>query len=1110
MAGASGEPLQYSVGRYGFPHTLSVDQGSLSSPASAPPSQIARRFLSNWRSVFRLDAQDEDALQFVTESSIESLALVYFRQTVGGLPLYEGGLRVAVDDEGRVVWVASNSPAPSAALSGGSSFSAQQALDLAWKAVGVEPPPLVPAGTRRGRVRFEAPGYRAWAEQVAFPMSETQAAAAWRTHVITPEGGWEVVIGAADGRLLIRRDIAAHIGSGRVWRESPVAGSRELVEFGDGWLPENGEVSQGNNVDAFLDLDDDDVPDALSGDGLQAGRAFSESQVFDFPAGDGFGDPTEFSPAAITSAFYFANLAHDWFYDLGFREADGNFQQNNFGRGGEGGDRVEVHVQDGNTYRDAFFIPGPDGEPGSMSLGYIDDQDRSRDGAYDGPVVFHEYAHGVTVRLAGGPDDTACLSGPQGRALGEAWSDYFAASHFGNPVIGEYLSGNTERGFRRGRLDEIEFGFEDLGSPIFEPHNDGEIFAATLWDIREALGAERADQLILSAVKLTPCPATFIDARRAIILVDQNVNDSRDRETLWRIFAARGLGFSADAAEFTDAVLTLFTAAFDLPEDLQAGNNPPRVPSRPADSAVLGDVFRYQVRGVDPDGDPLTYTLLDAPPGASIDAQTGRLEWIGNFTGARFLVEVADGRGGRTAHGFFLTSFAVLTLGRPLPISGPSGSSGIAGFLVAEGVDVLQVTLRGGQGDPDLTVGGQVAEEVDGSFSIGPNETLTFVDPMPGVWLAIVAGATDYEGVRIEAESIRPQSIDLGAATSAFSGPETSQTLFEVDVPEGTERLRITTSGESGEPDLFVAHDRIAQCAFFTLRPCDVDQQSIEDGPFEVIDIESPATGKWSILALGFGSFTDLKISTATSSPLAQPDAAVDGAAFEATLTPLGISSLFGGVFSDGIIIADAVPLPTELAGIRVIVAGFPAPLYFVSPTQINFQVPLEILIDLLFGDEVSIFVERDGVLSDPITSSIGAYAPQVFTYQPTPGVVEPVIVHADGSLVTAAHPARAGEVLVVYVTGFGLVNDPPEDGEASTADPLSQARDTVFVSVGGGTAQVLFAGLTPGLVGLGQVNVQLPDPLPPGVTLALVIRVVSADGELEVLSKPVQLVVEP
>ena len=209
----------------------------------------------------------------------------------------------------------------------------------------------------------------------------------------------------------------------------------------------------------------------------------------------------------------------------------------------------------------------------------------------------------------------------------------------------------------------------------------------------------------------------------------------------------------------------------------------------------------------------------------------------------------------------------------------------------------------------------------------------------------------------------------------------------------------------------------------------------------------------------------------------------VDAAQFQAVVARGGIGSIFGSELADDIVIAGDVPLPFELGGARVRVDGWEAPLFFVSPSQINFQVPFE----ADSPGEVGVVVIHNGEESSPEPASMAEFAPAVFI---NPNTGEPIIQrHPDGALITAANPAKPGDVLIIFMTGIGGVRNPPATGAASSASPLARARVTPAVTVGGEGTQVIFAGLAPFFVGLGQVNIQLPESLvTTGSTMPLVI----------------------
>jgi uncharacterized protein (TIGR03437 family) len=216
--------------------------------------------------------------------------------------------------------------------------------------------------------------------------------------------------------------------------------------------------------------------------------------------------------------------------------------------------------------------------------------------------------------------------------------------------------------------------------------------------------------------------------------------------------------------------------------------------------------------------------------------------------------------------------------------------------------------------------------------------------------------------------------------------------------------------------------------------------------------------------------------------PTIATNGVVNAASFGVLLAPGGLASLFGVELAVETLAASELPLPTTLGGVRVQVNGVDAPLLFVSPRQINFQVPYEtpisskVSVVALLGDQES--------LSQP--TPVAEFAPAMFV---NPNSGAPIVQrHPDGALIATGNPAKPGDVLVIYVTGIGGLDNPPASGAAASDAPLAMATSLPVVTVGGVEATVLFAGLAPGFVGLGQINIQLPEDLPQGASLELVI----------------------
>jgi len=210
----------------------------------------------------------------------------------------------------------------------------------------------------------------------------------------------------------------------------------------------------------------------------------------------------------------------------------------------------------------------------------------------------------------------------------------------------------------------------------------------------------------------------------------------------------------------------------------------------------------------------------------------------------------------------------------------------------------------------------------------------------------------------------------------------------------------------------------------------------------------------------------------------------VNAASYNTPLARCSLASIFGSNLAAATTSAGPLPWPTILGSVQVIIGGVPAPVFVVSPLQINFQVPCE----MPLTGSVTMTVNNNGAISAAQSVALAPYAPGVFSYYRTPTSLDPVISHADNSWVTPGSPAKAGEVLVVWATGVGNLSQLPATGVASPSLLSAIAVNLPTVTVGGAAVSVQFAGLTPGSVGLVQINIQLPSTLPAGSSLPLLV----------------------
>ena len=207
--------------------------------------------------------------------------------------------------------------------------------------------------------------------------------------------------------------------------------------------------------------------------------------------------------------------------------------------------------------------------------------------------------------------------------------------------------------------------------------------------------------------------------------------------------------------------------------------------------------------------------------------------------------------------------------------------------------------------------------------------------------------------------------------------------------------------------------------------------------------------------------------------PVVGPGAIVNGASY-ASGTPVAPGSLiavFGSKLAQGNTSASNLPLPTDLGGSSIVLAGRAAPLLFASDGQVNAMIP--------FGTAVNtgqqLFVTHGTATSVPQTVTLSAVAPGVFTKDGSGKGQGTIFLGNSRNLADAAHPAHSGDVVVIYCTGLGEVNPPVVTGTPAPAAPPAQTVNQVKVTIGGLPATVQFSGLTPGLVGVYQVNAVVP-----------------------------------
>ncbi|QIE59971.1 T9SS type A sorting domain-containing protein [Rasiella rasia] len=358
-------------------------------------------------------------------------------------------------------------------------------------------------------------------------------------------------------------------------KESPLDGGRTVVNDPQdlnaspyGWHDTNGAngaeytITRGNNCWA--------MEDANGNNGTGYSPNGNAGLDFNFPINFN-NQPSTYRDAAITNLFYWNNIMHDVYYQYGFNEASGNFQENNYGNGGLGSDSVIADAQDGSGTNNANFGTPPDGSNPRMQMFLWTTTNPQTDGDFDNGIIAHEYGHGISTRLVGGPGTNALGGSEQ---MGEGWSDFFGlmltmktgdsggdARGIGNFALGENSNGGGIRPTPYSTNTSINgTTYADINS-LAVPHGVGYAWATILWDMNWALIAQEgfdtdfyngtggnniAMALVIEGLKNTANNPGFVSGRDGILQADQDLYGGQYNCLIWDVFAARGVGLNAN------------------------------------------------------------------------------------------------------------------------------------------------------------------------------------------------------------------------------------------------------------------------------------------------------------------------------------------------------------------------------------------------------------------------------------------------------------------------------------------------------------------------------------------------------------------------------------
>ena len=556
---------------------------ALTEPSAAPARDIAINFLTGNLSLFNLLPEDILEIRFSRDFTTKHNGVTHLtiQQTINGIDVFEGTLKINIDRDGRVLNI-SGEPIKDIKASVNtveSSIDSAQALALAAEGAGVK---------TIGNVLSS--------DLIYFPVQIGNLRLAWDLtfeDADTPNM-YRSLVDAVDGAVLWRTCLTHYAinAHGDVYTsDSPDPNSPTGTTVGivprvdapfnglgffpladphaDWWngtpgtWPDN--ETRSNNVSAHEDRDaDDDDTEGI----VQA----PTGNEFDFAVNLNQ-NPNTYTDFSVVQLFYWCNRIHDIYYRHGFDEAAGNFQVDNFGLGGSGGDPVQADAQDGSAAEICNAHMGTPGDGSSPRLRLGECPVGGQDGVLDTGVVIHEYTHGLTARL------TDSLGGPQGGGISEGGSDLMAIillSEEGDDFFGEYEMGEWYIGtgirVRPYSVDQTIFDltYADIDSANNGIYYVGAIWANTIWIAHANLvwkygfdiGRNTMLTLYIDGLKNAPSSPDLLDLRDAILQSDMANNSGVNQCLLWDAFARMGMGYSAlSTGEDDDDPLE----AFDTP-----------------------------------------------------------------------------------------------------------------------------------------------------------------------------------------------------------------------------------------------------------------------------------------------------------------------------------------------------------------------------------------------------------------------------------------------------------------------------------------------------------------------------------------------------------------
>ena len=642
---------------------VKMGRNFLTGPSGGSRVDTLRNFAKENNDLVGVTDEQADALRVLTDYTNPdgNLSFTHLEQRINNIPVFRGEVKAGFTKKGEMIRVINN-------LAPGLDYESlstdfRDPLDALKAAARHINQDLKAADTSRNdaastdlRVVFGSGDWAITAEKMYFPTEPGVARAAWRVLIWQPVNGYYVIVDAETGTMLWRKNVTEDQTQSATYQVYPnplaminaadnpapltpgpidpgpgtqgaitpsrtnvtLIGNEAPYTFNNlGWITDGANITDGNALEAGIDR--------VAPNGVDAPVVGSPNRTFTSlwnppPGNPAPGDApltVEAQRGAVIQMFLVMNQYHDELYRLGFTEAAFNFQNDNFGRGGVGADRVSAEGQDSSGTNNANFGTVADGGRGRMQMYLWTGPTPDYDGTTDAEVIIHEVTHGTSNRLHG---NASGLSTNMSRGMGEGWGDFYGhamLSQDSDPINGIYTLGgyatylgaagytaNYYYGIRRFPKAVMAF----TGGPLNRPHNPltfadlnggcvltdgafprgpfgvaqcdavhnaGEIWSSALWEVRAkyiqrltwAVGNRRILQHVTDGMKLAPLGPTFLQERDAIIAGAQAAGTGADVVDLWAGFAIRGMGFSSSVT--APGAPAVVIEAFDLPNLLQ-------------------------------------------------------------------------------------------------------------------------------------------------------------------------------------------------------------------------------------------------------------------------------------------------------------------------------------------------------------------------------------------------------------------------------------------------------------------------------------------------------------------------------------------------------------